>query len=151
MSFGSRSKLFFSQSSRTHIKFPDKQAKCNGVEPKLSVFCRSTPEYINNFIRSGWPLYAAQWSAVSPLISVNPFWAPIPSRYAAVAVRPYMQAVINGVKPLTRKITKVKLINGTGVMAWLVKENLLNLLHLHKHLLEARPRKFCVKIYSEIA
>lgn len=46
------------------------------------------------------PLYEAQCRAVSPLMSVRWFKAPIPNRKAAVAVRPNIHAVIRGVKPL---------------------------------------------------
>lgn len=90
----------FSQSSLTHWTLPDKQAKCSGVDPKWSLFCKFTPEYIRSLIKSAWPLYAAQCSAVSPLISHKWFFAPIPKRYAAVAVLPNIHAVIRGVNPL---------------------------------------------------
>lgn len=43
----------FWQSIFTHFAFPDKAAKCNGVDPKLSAFVRSAPEYNNNLINSG--------------------------------------------------------------------------------------------------
>lgn len=49
-------------------------------------------------------MYAAQWRAVSPLISDSLVAAPIPSRYAAVAVLPYIQAVISGVNPVEIKL-----------------------------------------------
>ena len=90
----------FSHRSLTQLTFPDIQARCKGVDPKWSAFCKLAPEYIRSLMTSTCPLYADQCSAVSPLMSTKLFKAPIPNKKAAVAVLPNMHAVINGVKPL---------------------------------------------------
>lgn len=105
--FRSQINITFSHNNFTHGRLPDRQARCNGVDPKWSGFCKCVPEYINNRIRSACPLYAAQWRAVSPLISISSFDAPIPRRKAAVAVLPNIQAVIKGVSPLKSAVLTV--------------------------------------------
>jgi hypothetical protein len=47
--------LTFSHNILTQLTFPERHAKCKGVEPKLSGFCKSTPEYCNKRIKSAWP------------------------------------------------------------------------------------------------
>lgn len=60
----------FSHNNLTQLTFPERQARCKGVDPKSSGFCKSTPEYVNNRIKSAWP--ETKWS----LYSVFPFSSP---------------------------------------------------------------------------
>lgn len=55
LSRGSNSTLLFSHRILTQEELPDRQARCRGVEPKLSGFWRFTPEYIRSRISSAWP------------------------------------------------------------------------------------------------
>jgi hypothetical protein len=42
----------FSHNNLTQLTFPERQAICKGVDAKLSDFCKTTPGYVNNRIKS---------------------------------------------------------------------------------------------------
>ena len=63
--------LTFAQRRLTAAMLPEMQARCKGEDPKLSGFCGLKPELISICIRPGKPLYAAQWRAESPFMSVR--------------------------------------------------------------------------------